>query len=104
MRDIINSKKGSNIMDQESKVKVKGVYRHYGGDYYIVEGIGTHTETMEKMVIYRGLYGNNEVWIRPLDMFIEEVENKDQKHRFELQHIESKKHPEGNKEETHAGN
>ena len=91
-------------MDIESTVKVKGIYRHYGGDYYIVEGIGTHTETMEKMVIYRALYGNNEVWIRPLSMFIEEVENKDQKHRFELQHIESKKHKEENKEENHARN
>ena len=47
---------------------------YISGDYYIVEGIATHTETMEKMVIYRGLYGDNEVWIRPLDMFIEEVD------------------------------
>ena len=79
---------------KEMQVKIKGVYRHYGGDYYIVEEIGTNTETMEKIVIYRGLYGNNDVWIRPLSMFIEEVEGKDQVHRFELQQIESKLHPE----------
>ena len=88
----------------ESKVKIKGVYRHYGGDYYIVEGIGTHTETMEEMVIYRGLYEDNRVWIRPLDMFIEEIENKDQKHRFELQHIESKRYKKESEEKLHARN
>lgn len=79
---------------KETEVKINGVYRHYGGDYYIVEDIGTHTETMEKMVIYRGLYGNNDLWIRPLSMFLEEIEGKDQPHRFELQQIQSKLHPE----------
>ena len=91
-------------MNQEEKIKVHGIYRHYGGDYYIVEGIGTHTETMEKMVIYRALYGNNEIWIRPLNMFLEEVEGKNQKHRFELQHIKSKAQPENDMEENYARN
>lgn len=93
------------IVSQEKvTIKVKGIYRHYKGDYYIVEEIGTHTETMEQMVIYRALYGNNDVWIRPLSMFLEEVKNKDQMHRFELQQIQSKAHSEERIEEVHAGN
>lgn len=75
----------------KEEIKIKGVYKHYNGDYYIVEGIGTNSETLEKMVIYRALYEDNEVWIRPYDMFLEEVEGKCQKHRFELQNIKSKR-------------
>ena len=73
------------------ELKIKGVYRHYCGNLYIVEDIGIHSETLEKMVIYRELYGENKIWIRPLSMFLEEVEGKDQKHRFELQYIEDKR-------------
>ena len=75
---------------EKMEVKVKGIYRHYSGDLYLVEDIGTHSETEEKMVIYRQLYGNNTVWIRPYDMFIEEVNKNNQKYRFELQVIQSK--------------
>lgn len=70
-------------------VKVKGIYKHYKGDLYIVEDIATHSETLEKMVVYRALYGDNKLWVRPYDMFIEEIEGKSQKHRFELQEIKS---------------
>ncbi len=70
-------------------IKVNGIYKHYKGDLYIVEDIATHSETLEKMVIYRALYGDNKLWVRPYDMFIEEIEGKSQKHRFELQEIKS---------------
>ncbi len=73
------------------EVKIKGIYRHYKGDYYIVEDIALHSETLEKMVVYRALYGDNKLWVRPYDMFVEEVEGKTQKHRFELQSIKSVK-------------
>lgn len=72
------------------EVKVKGIYKHYSGDLYIVECIAVNTETHEKMVIYRALYGDGEVWARPYDMFIERVNKNGQEYRFELQHIESK--------------
>ncbi len=71
------------------EVKIKGVYRHYTGDYYLVEDIAINSETLEKMVVYRALYGDNKLWVRPYDMFFEEVEGKSQKHRFELQSIKS---------------
>ena len=73
------------------EIKIKGVYRHCKGDLYIVEDIALHSETLEKMVVYRALYGNNQLWVRPYSMFIEEVSEKSQKHRFELQDIKSVK-------------
>ena len=71
-------------------VKIKGIYRHYKGNLYLVEDVAVNSETLEKMVVYRALYGDNSVWVRPYDMFIEEVEGKDQKHRFELVKITDK--------------
>lgn len=65
------------------------IYKHYKGNYYIVENLALNTETNETMVIYKALYGNGEVFARPLKSFIQKLENKNQKHRFELQIIDS---------------
>lgn len=51
-----------------------GVYRHYKGQQYEVMGIARHSETEEEFVVYRALYGNRGLWIRPLAMFTESVE------------------------------
>jgi hypothetical protein len=51
-----------------------GTYEHYKGNRYEVLGIGRHSETHKEMVIYRGLYGANDFWIRPLSSFLEMVE------------------------------
>ncbi len=50
-----------------------GKYQHYKGSFYQVEDIATHSETEEKMVVYRPLYGEQALWVRPLDMFMEEI-------------------------------
>lgn len=50
-----------------------GKYRHYKGKEYEVTGIATHSETMEKLVVYRQLYGDHSLWVRPLVMFSETV-------------------------------
>ena len=72
-----------------NELKIKGIYKHYTGDLYMVEDVAYHSETCEKMVVYRALYGDNKLWCRPYDMFLEEVNINGQKYRFELQDIKS---------------
>jgi hypothetical protein len=52
----------------------KGKYLHYKGQMYEVVDVAKHTETMEDMVVYRALYGEFGLWVRPLNMFLEDVE------------------------------
>lgn len=51
-----------------------GKYRHYKGKDYEVIGVARHSETEEQMVVYRCLYGDYGLWVRPLSMFRETVE------------------------------
>lgn len=50
-----------------------GIYRHYKGNEYEVIGVAKHSETLEDYVIYRALYGEGGLWVRPLQMFEEQV-------------------------------
>lgn len=54
---------------------VPGKYRHYKGNYYELLYVATHSETLEKMVVYRALYGEGDVWVRPLSMWDEIVDH-----------------------------
>ena len=56
---------------QEIKI---GKYRHFKGNEYEVLYIAKHSETLEELVVYRALYGEGEVWVRPLKMWNERVE------------------------------
>ena len=76
------------------EIKINGIYKHFKGDYYIVEDVANHSETKEKYVVYRRLYGEGDLWMREMNMFLSEVDhekypNVQQKYRFELQEIES---------------
>ena len=51
-----------------------GKYKHYKGNEYEVIGVAKHSETLEELVVYRALYGDHDLWVRPFTMFIEEVE------------------------------
>ncbi|TGU72383.1 DUF1653 domain-containing protein [Geomonas terrae] len=51
-----------------------GRYRHYKGNYYEVIGTARHSETEEPMVVYRPLYGEGGLWVRPEAMFLEQVD------------------------------
>lgn len=57
----------------------KGIYEHYKGNRYELIDIANHSETLEKMVVYRALYGEKELWVRPLSMWNEEVTVGDKK-------------------------
>jgi len=50
-----------------------GRYRHYKGNFYEVIGVARHSETEEEMAVYRCLYGDHSLWVRPLAMFLETV-------------------------------
>ena len=79
-----------------NKLKLNGIYKHFKGDFYLVENIAIDSETGKKMVIYRALYEENTLFVRDKDMFLSEVDhekypNIKQKYRFELQDIKSVK-------------
>jgi len=57
----------------------KGIYRHYKGCEYEVLMTARHSETEEWLVVYRALYGDYGVWVRPYEMFIEKVEVNEEK-------------------------
>jgi len=51
-----------------------GKYQHYKGKEYEVIGVAKHSETQEEMVVYKALYGDHDLWVRPFKMFLEQVE------------------------------
>ncbi|MBP3616109.1 MAG: DUF1653 domain-containing protein [Alphaproteobacteria bacterium] len=56
------------------KIIIGGVYQHFKGNKYKVLCIAKHSETLEEMVVYQALYGAGDIWVRPINMFLEDIE------------------------------
>lgn len=65
------------------KIEPKTIYRHFKGKHYLIEDIAQDSETLEFMVVYRGLYDDCRLWVRKLGDFLSEVNVAGQIYRFE---------------------
>ena len=73
-------------MTEEEKKLIGRTYRHFKGNRYRLEGFAKDSETLEEMVVYRQLYGEGGLWVRPAKMFFETIERDGKMiKRFELE-------------------
>lgn len=63
------------MTELDPKAVKPGIYRHYKGPLYELIAVARHSETGEHMAVYRTLYGDYDLWVRPLAMFVESVEH-----------------------------
>ena len=61
-------------MNNNRALKIGKKYKHYKGNEYLVLHLAKHSETEENLVVYQALYGERGIWVRPLDMFLEQIE------------------------------
>ena len=61
--------------EEAEKSIVPGRYRHYKGSEYEVIGVSRHSEFLERMVVYRALYGDHGLWVRPAQMWNETIDD-----------------------------
>ncbi len=66
--------KGVKNMGNKGTIKTGKKYRHFKGKEYFVLYLAKHSETLEDLVVYQALYGERGIWVRPLSMFLEQVE------------------------------
>ncbi len=72
-------------MKDEQKQVIGHTFRHFKGNLYRLEGFAKDSETLEELVVYRALYGEHGLWVRPAKMFFETVERDGKTmRRFEL--------------------
>ena len=78
------SSKGQ-LMEESHKNLIGREFRHFKGNHYRLEGFAKDSETLEEMAVYRTLYGEGGLWVRPAQMFFETIERDGKRmKRFEL--------------------
>jgi hypothetical protein len=76
---------GAKSMHNTHSLVINGIYKHYKGLDYKVLYIARHSETLESLVVYQALYGEFEIWVRPLNLFLETLLiNNTMRPRFEF--------------------
>jgi hypothetical protein len=60
-------------MPNNRTIKIGLKYRHFKGNEYLVLYLAKHSETLEELVVYQAMYGEMGIWVRPLEMFLEQV-------------------------------
>jgi hypothetical protein len=58
---------------EAKSITVGSIYEHYKGLRYKILGVARHSETLEELIVYQALYGESDIWARPLAMFLENV-------------------------------
>ncbi|MGE4284501.1 MAG: DUF1653 domain-containing protein [Clostridia bacterium] len=74
MEESIISTKDKGSAENNRIIKTGKKYRHFKGNEYLVLHLAKHSETLEDLVVYQALYGEKGIWVRPLAMFLEQVE------------------------------
>lgn len=69
----MNQKTLPALSSSAKSVVIGSLYEHYKGNRYKIITVTRHSETLEEVVVYQALSSNNEVWVRPFELFIEEV-------------------------------
>jgi hypothetical protein len=70
---MMNKKALPPLSPMAKSLVIGGLYEHYKGNQYKVLSVARHSETLEELVVYQALYGEKGVWVRPLAMFLEDV-------------------------------
>ena len=70
----MNSKALPPLSPLAKTVIINGLYEHYKGFRYKVIAVARHSETLEELIVYQALYGEGGIWVRPLAMFLENIE------------------------------
>ena len=77
-------------MEEKHRNLIGREFRHFKGNRYRLEGFAKDSETMEELVVYRALYGDGGLWVRPAQMFFETIERDGKRmKRFELEEANS---------------
>ena len=61
------------LSPKAKSIVIGSLYEHYKGLRYKILGVARHSETLEELIVYQALYGDGDMWVRPLDMFLENI-------------------------------